>query len=395
MRSEYEEVVRMENVSHGKTGIREVKGGNVLLRGDHSQKNAKKWQRHAIGPYLVLGIFVLIMIGVVLLANNTAPILMNVLGRVGEEVTLHQPMDDDLTKIWVPEFDLAALNKVCGINVPASAFNTCKNKTARGAKGEGRAISPVLHILGERHSATNLITEIMNANFKLEYSKKLTVLDAPYSPEDFGINNHKHNMQTDEGYSPGISIISIRNPYDWVSSMRKCSCMECFNCGIIMAVAAMSGSLDQLIKGEWKEGQHERPHTFKGIFDMRQRKFCNHLHVAASRTDCVVLVRAEDLLLYHQQERLVWQVQHMTGWNYKTNKILIKKGYQGHGASQYEVGLAVVLGSSLMYKPLPSPFDRKIIEDVNLEMNTAFERALGYSVIDNSWTQKKKDKSFY
>ena len=319
--------------------------------------------------HIPLGLLFVILLGLVIALDRQILIF-----RDGTSVPLQQSVQRDYN-VLVPEFDLATLNMFCGLDIPASAFTQCSNKILQS--DGSTMIAPVLHILGERHSGTNLAATLIQTNFALVYNKTLVPIDDPYPQMDFGINHHKHNMQFDEGYYNGISVISVRNPYDWVAAMKK----KCYYCGSTMESYARQGLIEKMVDEEWKEGHHERPYMFHDIFDLRQRKFCNQLKVAATRTDCVVLVRAEDNLLYHQQEKFIWRIQQMTGWKLRTESIVINRGYQGFSRDNNErdkINLPILVNASIVFKPQLTPMDIRTVKAANSRMNDTFEKALGY-----------------
>ena len=88
--------------------------------------------------------------------------------------------------ILEPAFDLNAINAACNLTIPEEMFTTCRNqvypRTNRFTNETQMAISPRIHMLGERHSGTNLAAALAKRNFDLVYNKTLvpTRFPIPY-----------------------------------------------------------------------------------------------------------------------------------------------------------------------------------------------------------------------
>lgn len=307
--------------------------------------------------------------------------------RKGEDAYLNEA-------IIAPEFDLAKINAFCGTNIPMSAFTSCKNKRFApigedghvrklgeqelGHSGYSPMVFPTLFMLGERHSGTNLAATLLTDNFDLILNSTIIKANTEYhmSLTDFGPNQHKHEMQKDEGFFNGLSVISVRNPYDYVKAMN----VWCFGCN----PRGMS-RLDPLafVNAKFEGFEHEVGYSFKDIFDMRQRKLCNHIRVAAERTDCVVIVRQEDNLLKHQQERYIWRIARLTGWPLRGGIPDAHAGYSGHMRWRRKTDFTPIgyLNESIFFATSYVEKDERIIEAVNSKIDVDFEAMLGYSKI--------------
>lgn len=123
----------------------------------------------------------------------------------------------------VGDVDVAGVMQACGIRADPLSLACTR-----------RPVEPRVYILGERHSGTNIASALAYSNFDLDMEpapKVRAVLGPNVMVDDtvrkeFGMNNHKHNMQTPTGFYGGLSIICIRNPYDWIRAMMR----ECYFC---------------------------------------------------------------------------------------------------------------------------------------------------------------------
>eukprot|EP00890_Picochlorum_soloecismus_P002130 jgi/Picsp_1/2918/NSC_01143-R1_conserved unknown protein [Ectocarpus siliculosus] len=271
----------------------------------------------------------------------------------------------------IEDVDIQLISRVCGISLSKDHLSSCKNK-------EHGEIAHRLHILGERHSGTNVATELILKNFRIKLPSRSKLLkESPWINveqyrKEYGLNSHKHNTQRDTGYYPGLSIVSIRNPYDWVRSMMK----ECYHCSKQQMKA--KNDPERFVSIPWTRGAHILPHEqFDNIFDLRKRKFCNQVSVAAKRSDCVVIVNSESTILGDQQKALVHRVKEMTGWAMVHKEPQEALGYFGRmGASLFDP--ATYIHKSIYLKSNYTNTDRRIIQAVRSSMDADFERAVGY-----------------
>ena len=271
----------------------------------------------------------------------------------------------------IEDIDIKMIGKVCGISLSRDHLSTCKNK-------EHGEIAHRLHILGERHSGTNVATELILKNFRIKLpSRSKLVKESPWINveqyrKEYGLNSHKHSTQSDTGYYPGLSIVSIRNPYDWVQSMMK----ECYHCSKQQVKA--KNDPDKFVSIPWTSGAHILPHEqFDNIFDLRNRKFCNHVSVASRRSDCVIIVRSESTILGDEQKAFVQRVKEMTGWDMVQKEPQQALGYFGRmGASTFNP--ATYIHKSIYLKSNYTSKDRRIIQAVRSAMDADFEQAVGY-----------------
>ena len=294
-----------------------------------------------------------------------------------------------------PELDLEAINTICArilpktfVRVNSESMVTCKDK--RSGIGDvnglvGAEVSKRVRVLGERHSGTNLAISLLMKHFnitKIDISQEdFPWVKLPKLKREFGINMHKHDVQKldDDGtYYPGLTVISVKNPYDWVASMMR----KCYGCDPDNVVR----SPEEFVTKPWLKGDHiQKGENFKNIFDMRAKKLCNHIQVAAEKTDCVLFVRQEDNFLWHQQYKYLWRAAEMTGWQ------LSSKGI-GHGQQGYfgraKTGPFTPIGyleKSLYFAnnyTTLSEKDIKLIRAVNSVLDRDFELALGYPPLD-------------
>ena len=309
---------------------------------------------------------------------------------------------------YYPYMDVDMINKLCNIDLRGEDLSQCKNKrlsTTNPAQPPQYAIKRNLHILGERHSGTNVATELILQNFKIQLptafeikknfpgvniaqfqvcSKYHCFVGSRYAiikdnlldlQREFGLNNHKHNTQEDKGYYPGLTIISMRNPYDWVAAMME----ECYHCAKENLDAV--NDPHRFVQLPFKKGAHVLPgELYHNIFDMRQRKFCNHIAVSAARSDCVIVIRAEDNVLRHQQENFVAMVERMTGWSLMHGSPRHVTGYFGR-MKRTGFDVAAYIAKSLFLKTEHTNEDQKVISAVNKHMNAEFEQSLGFQRI--------------
>ena len=278
--------------------------------------------------------------------------------------------------ILEPAFDLNAINAACNLTIPEEMFTTCRNqvypRTNRFTNETQMAISPRIHMLGERHSGTNLAAALAKRNFDLVYNKTLvpTRFPIPFPQSDYGINRHKHNIQVDGPYERGLSIISIRNPYDYASAMTDI----CYECG---PQKHNRQNPEVFIGTPWHGGNHADDHRFDNLMAMRRDKYCNYLEKAAKLTDCIMMVHSEDNMLPVHQERFVWRMAMLTGWPLKGKQPSSKGDYSGH-ADGRGFKLSNLIDKTLFFKDQYTEKERRVIKTVNEVMEEDFEKALGY-----------------
>jgi len=236
-------------------------------------------------------------------------------------------------------------------------------------------ISPRIHILGERHSGTNLASELAQMNFDLIYDKTIPTSRIGKAPKqfDFGINKHKHNIQSDGPYERGLSIISIRNPYDYTNAMIK----ECYQCGPQERNSHKPGVF---VGSPWDGDIHADNHHFDNLMVMRKAKYCKYLEQAAKLTDCIMFVHSEDNMLPTQQLHFVWKMAMLTGWPMKQIYPSVRSEYAGHARGTHgDFSVCKLIKEMLYFKTKDlSPIEGQVIDAVNTYMEKDFEEAMGY-----------------
>lgn len=276
--------------------------------------------------------------------------------------------------------DMGALAAVCRVPEDVSVNEKCTGIAS---------ISRHFHILGERHCGSNAAANLVHANFdvilesKEKIRKRFPWVKVAEFQREFGLNNHKHNSQQDDGrFYPGLTVISIRNPYDWVKSMMR----DCYFCDSAQVRASRKGHLE-FVSTPWQRGAHITPgESFEDIFDLRMKKFCNHLKSAITSSDCVMIVRAEENVLPMHQEVFVQRVQNLTGWAMKGETPTVLTGYHGRAQSGTSMSMlpkdyfdrSVYFGYS---RSQPEEDALHLVEAVNAKMNPTFEKLLGYGVV--------------
>jgi hypothetical protein len=252
----------------------------------------------------------------------------------------------------------------------------------KGGNSSAFVVVPHLHVLGERHSGTNLIAKMIEKNFDIRYDY-LKPEDFPWVKRmpigsEFGLNRHKHNVQKDTGYYPGLSVLSVKNPYDWVHSMIQ----KCYFCASSNREA--KSDAQKFVQMVWKGGDHEDDYVFQNLLDMRKQKICNHIKIAATRSDCLLISRSEDTILALHQESFVLRAAEMTGWKMRQSMPLIDLGYSGMNAEGVakDESISVALMHKMMYgRRNFSREEESIIKAVNSVLDVEFERSLGYHQI--------------
>jgi len=300
--------------------------------------------------------------------------------NASHEKSAHHDWTRKKTHVSYPEFNLEVLNRVCEMDLTADDLARCQNK---GGEGTEYAIVPHLHVLGERHSGTNLVAKIIEKNFNVQYDY-LKPEDFPWVERmpigsEFGLNRHKHNVQKDSGYYPGLSVLSMKNPYDWVYSMIQ----KCYFCSRSNQEAISDAQ--KFVNMVWKGGDHEDDFVFQNLLEMRKKKICNHIKTAATRSDCLLMSRSEDTILAIHQQTFVWRVAEMTGWKMKQPMPQVDLGYSGMNAEGVKIqgeSIPVALLDKMMYgRRNFSREEELIIAAVNSIVDAEFERSLGYHQI--------------
>lgn len=296
-----------------------------------------------------------------------------------------QPVDevaesryDEMLHARLRDIDLESLSEICGLPRDAN-LSICRG---RGKHTEDTtmlgddSIFPRIYVLGERHSGTNAAADLVHANFKLSLvSKSFIHRKYPWVKEtelqrEFGLNSHKHNIQEDHGYYPGLSIISIRNPYDWVRSMMR----ECYFCDSAQ-MRTISKGIKEFVNSPWTKGAHILSgEYYENIFDLRVKKFCNHLVVAYKRSDCVLITRAEENILSRQQRSYIFNIANMTMWKRTSSEPKVLRAYLGRGSDASFNSLKYFTESLMLYPQS----DVELVNAVKESMNVRFETALGY-----------------
>ena len=351
---------------------RDVRGGRV-------QPSRKKTEENLIWKLLAVAIIIFLFacISAGFLGQSKSEFAQNSRyedgkGDTAVESTQITKEDAETLTQAIEDINIQSINKACGTSLSKEDLFTCKNK-------EHGEIAHRLHILGERHSGTNVATELILKNFRIKLPNKSKLLkESPWINveqyrKEYGLNSHKHNTQSDTGYYPGLSIVSIRNPYDWVQSMMK----ECYHCS--KQQMKSKNDPDKFVSIPWTSGAHILPNErFDNIFDLRKKKFCNHLSVAARRSDCLMIIRAESTILGDQQKAFVQRVKAMTGWDMVQNEPQEVLGYFGRmGASTFNPA-AYTRKSIYMKSTNYTSKDRRIIQAVRSGLDAEFERAVGY-----------------
>jgi hypothetical protein len=298
-------------------------------------------------------------------AADSADSAESVAGRAGdverleqqelEQQELEQQLEQ-LLRSAVGPIDVHGLMHACGMDrtggtEPSEA--PMRVSSAGSLTGCRRhPVDPRVYVLGERHSGTNIAASLAYSNFDLDMEPASKVrsalargmtdsidetvrkeyvgfefagmkpqsastarfsldsfsLDSSMYVFRFGINNHKHNLQHDDGVTSygGLSILCVRNPYDWVRAMRD----ECYFCE---GRNRNAKSLAHFLSTPWTGGAHIEK-RYQNIFDLRYQKVCNWLSVAVSRSNCVMVVRAEELVLQKTQRAFVSAIEKLTGW---------------------------------------------------------------------------------
>lgn len=287
----------------------------------------------------------------------------------------------DLVRQHMEGVDIDALTSVCRVPEGVSVNEKCTGQVSRH-----------FHILGERHCGSNAAADLVHANFEVileskeKIRKRFPWVKVAEFQREFGLNNHKHNSQQDDGhFYPGLTVISIRNAYDWVRSMMR----DCYFCDSVQIRASRKGPLE-FVSTPWTKGAHITPgESFEDILDLRMKKFCNHLKSAITSSNCVMIVRAEENVLPMQQEAFVQAVQNLTGWTMKGETPTVLTGYHGRAQSGTSMVPKDYFERSVYFRAhtLEKETEERdtetlhLVEAVNTKMNPTFEKLLGYDVV--------------
>lgn len=336
--------------------------------------------------FIVFSTFVIFYIGLnIMSSNDYSSENAGIQGRKSfllQEGT--QTLDEDTQREYetlvgkrLNEIDFESLLDICGLPRGAK-LSQCERKThGDQTEAEHYQTAQKIHILGERHSGTNVATDIAHANFELTLvSKGFVHRKYPWVKNtefgrEFGLNSHKHNIQGNYGYYPGLSIVSIRNPYDWIRSMIR----QCYFCDRSQLSAIRKG-VREFLESPWTKGAHILPgEHYDNIFDLRKKKLCNHLRVAYERSDCVLLIRAEENVLSLQQQLFISKISNMTKWKQRNKSPKVFSTYLGRDSTQESFNPSKYFSQSLLFHP---ELDIDFVRAVRDHMDEEFEFALGY-----------------
>lgn len=259
--------------------------------------------------------------------------------------------------------------------------------------GSNGPIVPYFRVLGERHSGTNAIAQLFYHNFDLDKDHITNenfpmALNFPGDPIDFGISEHKHDEQRpgETQYQPGLTVVSVRNPYDWVKSFQK----KCYGCEQRNTKNYL-GTVEAFVSQAWVGGDHvyQDVATYKNIFDMRYKKVCNHIRSALTQSDCLIYLRQEDNLLPTSKNAIVEMAAAMTGWTPSGSQMSFDQlQYYGHNEDKTDYrSIESYIHSSLYFRQSNNNAlteeDKELIQAVNAHADPAFEHALGYILMFN------------
>ncbi len=279
---------------------------------------------------------------------------------------------EQLLRARVRDVDVGALSLACGIDQTQIDLATLDVRCAQ------YPVEPRVYMLGERHSGSNIAATLAYSNFDLGLEPAASVRKA-LGPgvvvdetvrREFGINNHKHNLQEDVGFHGGLAVLAVRNVYDWVAALNK----QCYFCDS----SNKHQDVEKFISAPWTSGAHiERP--YRDVFDLRKSKICAWLKTAATRTNCVAIVRAEELVLPSTQREFVKKLHGMTHWPYilGVGENIRTGGTQnvGRGAGE-RFDAARYFDDNLFFT---NQTEQELIRAVRPRVDVAFERALGYA----------------
>lgn len=287
----------------------------------------------------------------------------------------------------VKGFDTTMLKKLCEWEFSEEKIlpNLCDGESNRLENVSGCTplgdVQQALWMLGERHSGTNALADLLYDNFELNTPNITLEFDVvKRNPKlrlnlgEQGINEHKHDTQRDQ-YRSGLALVAVRNPYDWVKSMR----VQCYGCA--KENVKQRVNLNDFLRGTWTSGHHiHKGETFNNLLDMRYKKMCNHIRAAALFSDSMIIIRQEDNIMDHQQRLNVLEVSQRTGWELKRSgmpeAVEVYRGYSKRFSSfksaSYYVDKSIYLGSNR------TALDKSLVKAVNGYIREDFEKALGY-----------------
>lgn len=290
----------------------------------------------------------------------------------------------------VKGFDTTMLKKLCEWDFPEEKIlpNVCDDIDAGSNRSENASrcapladVKQALWMLGERHTGTNALADLLYDNFELNTPNITLEFDVvKRNPKvrlnlgEQGINEHKHDTQRDQ-YRSGLALVAVRNPYDWVKSMR----IQCYGCA--KENVKQRVNLNDFLRGTWTAGHHiHKGESFDNLLDMRYKKMCNHIRAAALFSDSMIIIRQEDNIMDHQQRLNVLEVSQRTGWELKRNgmpeAVKVYRGYSKKFSSfksaSYYVDKSIYLGSNI------TALDKSLVKAVNGYIREDFEKALGY-----------------
>ena len=267
-------------------------------------------------------------------------------------------------------------------------------KSCFSRDGSSASIVPYFRVLGERHSGTNAIAQLFYHNFDLDkdhinHQNFPTARNFPGDPIDFGISEHKHDEQRpgETQYQPGLTVVSVRNPYDWVKSFQK----KCYGCEERNTQKYLN-TVEDFVTQAWVGGDHvyRDVATYNDIFDMRYKKICNHIRSALTQSDCLVYMRQEDNVLPNSKHAIVQMAAAMTGWTPRAPQTPFDQlQYYGHNEDGTDYrSIESYIHSSLYFRQSTNTAfteeEKALIQAVNAHANPVFEHALGYILMFNT-----------
>lgn len=299
--------------------------------------------------------------------------------KLGTETEHHQISPEaqerleQVLRARVQDVDTLALTRACGIDQTQLDMATFNARCAQ------YPVETRMYMLGERHSGSNIAATLAYSNFDLGLEPVTSVrnvlgpgviIDETVRKE-FGINRHKHDLQDDVGSYGGLAVLAVRNPYDWIRALKN----QCYFCD----GSNKHQDIEKFISAPWTSGAHvERP--YRDVFDLRKSKICQWLRTAATRTNCVAIVRAEELVLPSTQQEFVKKVHAMTDWPYVegTSENIRTGGTQnvGRGAGERFDATQYFTDNVLF----TNQTDHTLVRTLRPRVDVVFERALGYVI---------------
>jgi hypothetical protein len=287
---------------------------------------------------------------------------------------------EQLLRSRVGDIDVPALARACEIDTDRINLSALNSACAR------HPVEARVYILGERHSGSNIASALAYSNFDLDLEPVSSVrktlgpgisVDETVRKE-FGMNTHKHNIQADTGSYGGLAILAVRNPYDFVRALHR----QCYFCD----ASNKQADIRDFVNKPWKAGAHiEQP--YQDIFDLRKTKICAWIEVAATRSNCLVIARAEELVLPSTQRAFVQKIRKMTGWSLHDEDDdgdgIRTSGSQNVGRGRGErFDAAKYFTENVLFISPDTDSDAKahrlLIQNVKPRIDPVLERALGY-----------------